>query len=184
MTSNDEAYFRQIPWCCVCLDDPSYVQCPGISLIPREGPTGQTLFSKTLRTEDTLVASISLYRTPPKGQPVTEATTFLAIGSGLNGHAGTAHGGTVAAILDECAGFILRLEQDSSGTSHRSIFTVYLHVNYLKPVRTPQVVMVKSRVTMMKGRKIYVVAELCDRQNEMLASAEALFVQGKCEGKL
>ena len=51
-------------------------------------------------------------------------------------------------------------------------------------MRTPQVVLVKARITLVEGRKEKVFVQMVDRYEEALAEAEALFVRVKSEEKL
>jgi acyl-coenzyme A thioesterase PaaI-like protein len=177
----DEQYFRSIPWVAAYLDSPLYVRSQGISrFYKNDETTAHTLFSTTFKTPDTFVASLSLYKKPSDANgPITETLTFMSLGSGLNGHVDTAHGGVVATILDEVAGLMLRVGAAPEGERGAPIFTAYLNVNYRAPVRTPQVVVVAAWIRGVTGRKKMVSVEMRERDGRVLADAEALFVRAR-----
>lgn len=183
----DEDYFRRIPWCREYLDNPSYA--PANTGIPRDwDPTGagshHTFLTKTLNTPDTIAASYTLQKKPAEGQSVIEIMTLMALGSDMNGHIDTLHGGTVATILDEIAGVMLHTGRRPGGNPSSHVFTAYLNVSYKKPVRTPQIIIVKARIAFVEGRKEKVLVEMLNRYDEVLSSAEALFIRVKSEEKL
>ncbi|KAJ6446650.1 acetyltransferase (GNAT) domain-containing protein [Purpureocillium lavendulum] len=190
MPLEDESYFRAIPWCRKYLDDPRYVRVGGLTR-RSASDTYDTLIAKTLKTPDTIPAVMSFERLQPppsqqqkhqkqqqqredgKGTPVAvrETVTLFALGSGVNGHDNTAHGGTVATILDEAAGLM--------GGRLLPFVTASLHVDYVRPLRTPQVVQVRARAAVTQGRKKTVSLQVCDQHDNVLAMGEGLFVRVK-----
>jgi len=184
----DRDYFHSIPWCRAYIEDPTYARpTKGLARkVSNSYPTGHLFTCKTLNTPETIKASFTLYKKPTlDGVPILETVTFMELGSGLNGHVDTAHGGAVSAILDEVSGLMLFVGQKPESVGGKAqIFTAYIHVEYKKPVRTPQVVAVKARIAEMKGRKETVVVEMRDKDDVLLARAESLFVRVKEESKL
>lgn len=81
---------------------------------------------------------------------------------------GHAHGGAVAAVLDDVLGYAVPLLGEPA-------FTGELTVRYLAPVPTKEPVRVTARVTGRHGRKIFAEADLV-RGDEPLASARATFI--------
>ncbi len=92
------------------------------------------------------------------------------------------HGGIIAALLDDVIGTLLTVNKNHSNGDPLSASTVtaYLNVKYLKPVRTPQTVLVvaKSRETPgMSGRKYLMDAEIRDADGNVLAKADSLWIR-------
>ncbi|CAK7268322.1 hypothetical protein SEPCBS57363_003035 [Sporothrix epigloea] len=138
--------------------------------------------------------------------PVLELKALLRLGPGLNGHRGVAHGGIVATILDEVLGLLIPLNQRRANHNRRvgaeapllpvsanstgpeaaaaasakvdkGFVTGYLNTTYIRPLRTPAVVLVTARYTRIEGaRKFYVEGAIWDNKSQVLAKAECLFV--------
>ncbi|KAF2489669.1 hypothetical protein BU16DRAFT_162443 [Lophium mytilinum] len=178
-------YLSSIPWCNALLEDPAYVVLRGFPpRTPSRGTTCHTLTRDTLNTRTTMPAVVSLYKKPLEGNFIAEATVLVALGSDVNGHADTAHGGLVATIMDECAGLIQRLSQTIGGDARCPIYTAYLNVRFKQPVKTPGVVAVDSKIVSMEGRKKKVLVQMKDQGRSVLAEAEALFVRSKEVAKM
>ncbi|KAF9895337.1 hypothetical protein FE257_000241 [Aspergillus nanangensis] len=164
MPPDDSDYFFAIPWCRAFLENASYARTTGISR-KSHGTTYDTLFSETLNTANTIPAILSLETRPAEGMPVTETLTFVSLGSGMNGYVDTSHGGAIATILDEVAGFMVRVGDPPGGNPQFPIVTAYLHVDYLMPVQTPQVVLVKAKVALVEGRKKKIDLQMFDHSH-------------------
>lgn len=54
--------------------------------------------------------------------------------------------------------------------------TAFLNVRYKKPLFTPQVVMVRGRITKAEGRKLFVGGSVENEKGEMFAEADGLWV--------
>ncbi|KAI5117008.1 hypothetical protein M0805_004393 [Coniferiporia weirii] len=104
----------------------------------------------------------------------SEAVVILHFGSGLCGHEGIVHGGLVATVLDESLGRLAIMN-----TPEKVAVTATLSVHYKAPTRADQFVVIRTRLVERKGRKAYVEGTLEDLNGNVLASAEALFVQPK-----
>ena len=180
----DSAYFLNIPWCASLLQDPSYVLIPTGSRQPKPSSTEDTAFAETLNTKATISAYQEFYKKPASGAAeISELCTLLSLGYGVNGHAAICHGGILAAILDEVMGNMLtRSTQIGNEKIARDHFTVYLTTTYVKPVRTPQVVLAKSWIKDVQGRKYYTEGVILDEAGTILSKGEALFV-GVLESK-
>lgn len=170
MPANDENLFNSIPWCRAYIDDPQYITAKGI---PRDTVTDtyDTFAAKTLNTKAT-ISDISCLKKRPEDQKETfDTITFMSLGSDLNGHDNVAHGGVIAAILDEVAGFVLR----EWSSSERLYVTRNLNVNYLKPLRTPGVILIKGSISLAEERKKVVTLHLHD-EKQLVATGEGLFI--------
>ena len=55
--------------------------------------------------------------------------------------------------------------------------TAYLKVTYLKPVLTPQIILVTANLTEIRGTKHYIDGEMKDADGTVLAKAESLFLR-------
>ena len=83
----------------------------------------------------------------------------------------------MAAILDEVMGNVLtRNAHMGNEKISKDHFTAYLHTTYVKPLRTPQVVLVRSRIKELTGRKYFTEGAIMDKDGVVLSRGEALFV--------
>ena len=80
-----------------------------------------------------------------------------------------AHGGMVAAVLDDAAGYVSFLVQ-------RMFVTAHLEVDYRRPVVLEQEYDVRARCTGIDGRKVSLAAELVDADGTEVAQARGLVV--------
>jgi acyl-coenzyme A thioesterase PaaI-like protein len=84
------------------------------------------------------------------------------------GGPGLAHGGVVGAALDEACGLL--------ATWHRfPTVTARISIRYRRPVPINRAVLLRSRITAERGRRIEVAAELVDG-DELLADASGTFL--------
>ena len=177
-------FFLSTPWCAKLLNDPEFVPCPTPSR-KYKSSTEDALFAETLKTSNTISAITTFYRkTAPEATHVEEVRMLVSLEYGVNGWQHIAHGGIVGAILDEAMGglatFNTRLKNNpESGDDAQPIadmVTAYLNVTYLKPVSTPQIVLVTARLREIKGMKHYIDGDLKNADGTVLAKAESLFL--------
>ncbi|KAJ5166619.1 Thioesterase superfamily [Penicillium canariense] len=104
----------------------------------------------------------------PGANPADIVMIYDLGGSGIAGHPSTVHGGVVATMIDEAMSLAVAAHHTapvspSSGPVDKNprpkIFTVQLDVRYKKPVTTPQLLVVRSRVVARIGRKFWVRAQ-------------------------
>ena len=172
-----EAYFRSIPWCAKLINDPETVIVPVSSRTHKENRE-DALFAETLNSDSTIRACLTFYQRPSSGlSSINEIYTLLSIGYGLNGHANVCHGGMVATLMDEVIGelIVVKKKMESSFAKDPTM-TAYLNVTYLKPVKTPQVILAIATLRDIKGRKYYVDSSITDGKGVVLAKAEALLI--------
>ena len=137
------------------------------------------MFAETLNTDDTIKACLSFYKQPPLGaRHVDEVCMLLSLGYGVNGYPHLCHGGVVATIVDEVMGNLLTVNKnmDNAAIGGTSV-TAYLNITYLKPVATPQTVLLTANFREIKERKYYIDASVKDGFGVFLATAEALWVR-------
>ncbi|WP_084515528.1 PaaI family thioesterase [Nocardia acidivorans] len=85
------------------------------------------------------------------------------------GAPGVAHGGIVAAALDEASGSILM-------PLRRPAVTVKLDVNFAAPARLGRELIVTSQLSAREGRKLFIDAVLTDGDT-VIATSRAIFVE-------
>ncbi|KAJ5682297.1 hypothetical protein N7462_005462 [Penicillium macrosclerotiorum] len=194
MATDDPSPFQSIPWVSKLLQDDSFVT---ISIASRQVKTTSedSLFSTTIKSDNTLAACLTQYRRPP--QPPSDSVQsapspkgaegfrmFFILGSDMNGYPGILHGGMVATLLDECTGLLLSIRGDVGDASQRNAdsdpgpVTAYLNTKFLRPVRTPGVIVVEAQLKEAKeDRKWKIDGEIRDSQDQILATAESLYVR-------
>jgi acyl-coenzyme A thioesterase PaaI-like protein len=178
--AEDELYFRSIPWCQKLLSDPAYVviHTPARSV---KDSTEDELFAVTLKTEDTIKSYLTTYKRKPEGERITEVRTFLALGYRLNGFPKVVHGGIVATLLDEVLGTLWTANRHHSGSRSANVMTASLKITYLRPVMTPQVVLVTGVLRKQDGRKHFIDGTISDSEGAILAKAESIWIETRKE---
>lgn len=97
-----------------------------------------------------------------------EAVCQVTLGEAFEGAPGRAHGGIVAALIDETMGLVTSITETLA-------FTGRLTVTYRAPTPVGVPLEVRARRTAATGRKLTFTAEL-KTGNTLLAQAEALFI--------
>jgi acyl-coenzyme A thioesterase PaaI-like protein len=171
----DLAYFQKIPWCAQLLLTPDIIITPVNSREYKES-TEDALFSKTFNKPDTIERCLSFYKRP-EADRIDDIYMLLSLGYRLNGHPGIAHGGVLATIIDEGMGILVGINKRLGLVAGKgNTMTAYLNVTYVKPVATPQTVLVSARLKEVKGQKHFLEATIKNGKGELLSKAEALFV--------
>ena len=78
-----------------------------------------------LATQDTIRAWQSFWKAPDASHQNGQVLSLLSIGSGVNGHIDTCHGGFVSLLVDEALG----LAAENSRPADKTTMTAYLHVS-------------------------------------------------------
>ncbi|KAF9149334.1 hypothetical protein BG015_008874 [Linnemannia schmuckeri] len=99
---------------------------------------------------------------------------FLHLGRSLCGHDRIIHGGLLATLLDEATGMVAL-----PNLPYHIGFTANLNLNYRKPVKADQFVMIKAEYERGEGRKGYTKASIHDLDGNTLVECTALFVSPK-----
>jgi acyl-coenzyme A thioesterase PaaI-like protein len=92
-----------------------------------------------------------------------------AIGANYAGGGGFAHGGIIAVVLDEAMGKLSRLTDEKAVTAEMSI-------EYKRPIRIDQPLLVEGWEEEEKGRNRFRVAEIYDTGGNVLARGKGRFV--------
>jgi len=80
-----------------------------------------------------------------------------------------AHGGIIATLLDEAMGKVCRFREVRAVTAE-------LTVQYLKPVKVDEEIIVEGYETEIKGRNLFLVGEIRNSAGEVLAKGTGRFV--------
>jgi acyl-coenzyme A thioesterase PaaI-like protein len=97
-----------------------------------------------------------------------ESLLSVTLGAGFEGAPGRAHGGVVAALIDEAMGLVLSIHSTLA-------FTGRLTVHYRAPTPVGEPLWGRSRLASRNGRKLTVTAEI-GTGDTVLAEAEGLFI--------
>ncbi len=129
---------------------------------------------------------------------------LLSVGSGVNGHPRRLHGGVIASIFDEAMGTLMTVNRDLAiaagagkgspgggiegggdvGMITTSTSTAYLRTSFLKLIPTPQVLVASAWLREIKGRKVFVEADIRNGKDVVLAKCDALWIMHKSGEKL
>ncbi|KAL2076096.1 hypothetical protein VTL71DRAFT_1039 [Oculimacula yallundae] len=193
--SHLKAHFDNIPWTKQYVSDPALQPYTTVARIPEKESTANSFCAITLNTKETVAAWQSWWRpaaetpsnsspsrTGPEVQkdgkskeipkPFGESIALLTISGGLNGHPDTLHGGFLSVALDELIGNAAEYERPHD----KSTMTAYLKVDYKRPIRTPGTLVFRTWVERVQGRKIWGRGEVLDREGNVCATGEALFI--------
>jgi uncharacterized protein (TIGR00369 family) len=91
------------------------------------------------------------------------------LGEAYQGGGGMAHGGIIATLLDEAMGKVCRFRDAHAVTAE-------LNVQYLKPVKVDEEIVVEGYETDAKGRNLFLAAEIRNGAGEVLAKGTGRFV--------
>lgn len=169
-----KAHFQTSPWALKYFNDPSLQPFTTESRIPKTHNTQDTFCATTLATDDTIIAWQSFYKPPPtsSSSQYGELLALFKLGSGVNGHIDTCHGGFLSVVLDELIGNVAEYERPPG----KSTMTAYLKVDYKRPVPTPSIVVSRAWLEKIEGRKIYGRGVIEDEEGNVCATGEALFL--------
>ena len=93
----------------------------------------------------------------------------FVLGERYQGGAGFAHGGIIALLLDEAMGKVCRFRDVRSVTAE-------LTVEYLKPVKVENEIVVEGRESEMQGRNLFMTGEIRNESGDVLARGKGRFV--------
>ncbi|KAH8166252.1 hypothetical protein CIB48_g1990 [Xylaria polymorpha] len=123
---------------------------------------------------------------------INTLSLLVDLGPGVNGFNGTAHGGLIASIFDEAMGSllfrnaaVLREMKAKGATIPTNIldltevgptFTASMIVKFMRPIPTPQVVIVTTTLTKAEGRKLTLTYDVKDGKGTECATGEGIWV--------
>jgi uncharacterized protein (TIGR00369 family) len=93
----------------------------------------------------------------------------FTLGERYQGGGGMGHGGIIATLLDEAMGKVCRFRDVRAVTAE-------LTVQYLKPVKVDEEIVVEGYETDQKGRNIFIAGEIRNYAGELLAKGMGRFV--------
>lgn len=189
MDIDDTARYQSIPWVAKLLQDETFVTIPSTNR-DRKSSTEDNLFAITLKSNNTLSGCLIQYRNPPSSsaaaENIEEVRMFFTLGDGMNGYPGILHGGIVATLLDEGMGLLITLRSKYKASNERvnepssKTVTAYLNTNFLRPVQTPGVIVLHAKLDEIKdNRKWKIKGRICDSEDQLLATAECLYVKSQ-----
>src|SRR5579863_3683321 len=91
------------------------------------------------------------------------------LGEAYQGGGGMAHGGIIAMLLDEVMGKVCRFREVRAVTAE-------LTIQYLKPVKVDEEIVVEGFETEVKGRNLFLAGEIRNSAGEVLARGTGRFV--------
>ncbi|KAK4512574.1 AAA+-type ATPase [Mucor velutinosus] len=132
-------------------------------------------------TATTLRGSGMIGKRPVKffNKEKTLCVMLIHFGSNLCGHDGIIHGGLAATVLDEMLAYVT-IPSLPGFTG----FTANLNVNYRKPIRSDQWVVIRGELEKLEGRKAWGKAwiETIDDTPVILTEATALYISPRTQG--
>jgi acyl-coenzyme A thioesterase PaaI-like protein len=182
------AHFLAIPWCAKTLNSPGWTSRPVFSRTPKPD-TEDELFARTLHTPTTISHMLFAHPAHQPDKPISYTYGYATLAVGLNGFADVCHGGIVATLIDEIQGMSLtafrRRDRDLAierGELEKDAKLIHsmtgeLTVRYIRPVKTPQTVLVVTKVKEVIGRKLWMDSEVLDGEGVVLATGKGLFIQ-------
>lgn len=96
-------------------------------------------------------------------------TGRFILGEAYQGGGGMAHGGIIATLLDEVMGKVCRFREVRAVTAE-------LNLQYLKPVKVNEEIIVEGYEADQKGRNLFLVGEIRDSAGVILAKGAGRFV--------
>ncbi len=93
----------------------------------------------------------------------------FVLGVRYQGGGGFAHGGIIALLLDEAMGKVCRFRDVRAVTAE-------LTVEYLKPVKVENEIVVEGRESEMQGRNLFMTGEIRNESGDVLARGKGRFV--------
>ncbi|KAF8983232.1 hypothetical protein BGZ46_010604 [Entomortierella lignicola] len=99
---------------------------------------------------------------------------FMHLGRSLCGHDRIIHGGLLATLLDDATGMVAL-----PNLPFHIGFTANLNINYRKPVKADQFVMIKAEFEKSEGRKGFTSASIHDLNGNTLVECTALYISPK-----
>lgn len=164
------------PWCLTMAKDPGWKLVTTFSLTPGPASTQNSLVAETLSTARGIRAVQTYLLQSPDNSAAPPDTAqvrmMFSLGDGVNGIAGTCHGGLIGLMLDEVTG---QLASEVFG--RHNIIKAGLEVAYKRKISTPAVVLCTARLGEVKGRKARVEGTIEDGTGGVYATGQTVFVK-------
>ncbi|KAB8204030.1 HotDog domain-containing protein [Aspergillus parasiticus] len=188
-------FFAALPCSRPYLNDSSPYQPITLPSRYNKNDSSDMFFCKTMNTPSTFPHILAFIRKEilrsnhltwenlDREQIGPDIVLLVHLGSGGNGFRDTAHGGVLAALLDETLGCCIESwaiqlhasEQASSATRPRS-YTANLNISYHAPVESPGIIIVHAWLKKREGRKWFLGAKILGEDGRTRAEASALWI--------
>ncbi|KAH6648065.1 HotDog domain-containing protein [Truncatella angustata] len=198
----ETARLEDVPWCTALIGAPNTVTFVPPSYATKddvEPPLLDQLFRRVLRNNEAIPRCLGFYQDPidlsdgaVSGLPflLTSSSLIFDLRPGVNGFNGTAHGGLIVALMDESMGAYLimndkvhkqkkaegLLPPSSKGFESMGFVTGRMDTRLLKPIHTPQIVVVTSHLAEVDGRKVHFRVAVTGEQGEVYATCDGTWV--------
>jgi len=93
----------------------------------------------------------------------------FVLGDRYQGGGGMLHGGIIALLLDEAMGKVSRFRDALAVTAE-------MNIDFLRPIRVDQEIVVEAFETAQRGRNLFHMGEIRDSAGQVLARGRARFV--------
>ncbi|KAH8883005.1 hypothetical protein GQ53DRAFT_664659 [Thozetella sp. PMI_491] len=206
---------EEVPWCADLLSQPGVVTFVPSSRAPQEAPLGMIptqdqLFRKLLRAPDAIPECIGFYKDTHVSHPdnpdkistshssdsnkqlhIQSSSLIFDLQPGVNGFNGTAHGGLVAAIIDEAMGNFLLINSAVQQREKRAgplppnlldldsvggFMTAGMNMVLKKTIATPQVVVVTAVLDKIEGKKMLLRVTVEGKDGAEYARCDGLWI--------
>ncbi|KAL8688287.1 MAG: hypothetical protein Q9224_004922 [Gallowayella concinna] len=179
--TNDASFFAKIAWCKTIIDDPDFYPLPSSSRYPKVS-TEDSLFATTLNSKSTVAAWQCFGRKPtfPEDTVTKEVRILASLGTELNSYPNILHGGFEGVLAEEASSVLEmsnKTRADCPEAYSEDGLTASLSVKFMKPIYTPQVVLITAAYTKVEGKKRFQHIEIKDGEGGLLATAEILYVR-------
>ncbi|KAF3401708.1 hypothetical protein F1880_010114 [Penicillium rolfsii] len=157
-----------------------------------KGNMSDRFFNKTINSSDTIPRVVAFMRKPSPPYDTQnvredkdpsqclEEPHFVAIcqlEGGVNGYINTAHGGVLAALLDETLGLCAESYRLFTPDEREPLLTASLEMSFRSPVPTPSVIIIKSWVRRKVDRKWFLEAQILDQNGSLKVEAKSLYIK-------
>lgn len=191
ISGKDVEFFSSQPFASTYLNSPIFEPVPFITRYDTKG-TSNNFFSKVINTADTIPHLLAVARVADSSRDQPIASTkpadpdfivFVHLGPELSGFQDTAHGGVLAALLDEALGLCAESSKLISNSQVR-MYTARLEISYRSPVLAPSVAMIKTWIKKKEGRKWFLEAQLLGQDGMVKVEAKALYISARVNAGL
>jgi acyl-coenzyme A thioesterase PaaI-like protein len=192
VSQEDVGFFAKMPFVRPYVEKFSvYQPVPFVTRYDKGDPSDK-FFNKTINSNDTIPRVLALMR---KEYPLKPQSTgnedreqpqvpeephfvvFFQLEPGVNGYVNTAHGGVLAALLDETMGLCAEIYRVFVSSEQVHLLTAKLEVSYHSPLPTPGLIVIKTWVKRKEGRKWFLEAHILDHEGSLKATAKSVYVR-------
>ncbi|OHE93292.1 thioesterase superfamily protein [Colletotrichum orchidophilum] len=168
-----------LPWCRTLLANPKVTTFVPQSRVPENTNPHDRFFGKTLNNASGIPACISFHLTTPGKSVITELSSLFALSRGVDGYPNIAHGGITAVLIDEVLGVLIQRNMDTEREHpvfKMNTVTSSMNIKYLKPIKTPCVVLGVGQIRDIRGKKILLRAILKDAEGVELVTCDSVWI--------